>query len=114
LVLRLPAYNWLRGQHDVAVRVRHRYTKQGIAERLRLAGFGVEYLSYANMFLFPVALVKRLSERLWPPHSDHSDLALGVGPFNGLLTSILSAEAPLVARVGLPFGLTVVAVGRKL
>jgi SAM-dependent methyltransferase len=112
-LLRLPAYNWLRGRHDQAVHVRHRYTRRDIAERLRRAGFNVEHLSHANTFLFPVALVKRLLEHLRPRRDGRSDLTLGVGPFNGLLAAILSAEAPLVARKGLPFGLTVVAVGRK-
>ncbi len=32
---------------------------------------------------------------------------------NGLLRIVLAAEAPLVARCGLPFGLTVVALARK-
>lgn len=113
IVLRLPAYNWLRGQHDKAVHIRRRYTCGEIATSLRRAGFCVEHLSYANMFLFPIALIKRMAERVWPPHHDRSDLVLDVGPFNGILKTILSVEAPLVARIRLPLGLTVVAVGRK-
>jgi len=35
------------------------------------------------------------------------------GPFSKLLCAILSAEAPLVAGMGLPFGLSVIAVGVK-
>jgi SAM-dependent methyltransferase len=114
VLLRLPACNWLRGQHDEAVHIRHRYTRGEIAVCLCTAGFSVEHLSYANMLLFPVALAKRMAERVWPPRDDRSDLALGVGPFNGVLKAILAGEAPFVARTGLPFGLTVVAVGRKL
>ncbi len=113
LVLRLPAYDWLRGQHDRAVHIRHRYTRRELATRLQAAGFEVEQLSYANMFLFPVAVAKRLGERLWPPKTSGSDLTLGVGSLNGVLQAILSAEAPLIARVGLPFGLTAVAVARR-
>jgi hypothetical protein len=96
------------------VHIRHRYTRKEIASCLRLAGFDVEHLSYANMFLFPIALAKRMAERVWPPRDGRSDLMLGVGPFNGMLRAILAAEAPFIARAGLPFGLTVVAVGRKL
>ena len=65
------------------------------------------------MFLFPVAVAKRLSERLFSPNQTGSDLTLDPGPMNGVLRSILSAEAPLVSAVGLPFGLTVVALARK-
>lgn len=111
--LRLPAYDWLRGQHDEVVHTARRYTSAQVADLLQRSGFTVEHLSYANMFLFPVALVKRLAERLWPPRRPQSDLTRGAGPFNGILKFILSMEAPLVARSGLPFGLSVIAVGRK-
>jgi len=64
-------------------------------------------------FLFPIALLKRLSERIAPPRNGRSDLAMETGPFSKLLCAILSAEAPLVAGMGLPFGLSVIAVGVK-
>jgi SAM-dependent methyltransferase len=112
VLLRLPAYAWLRGRHDEAVHIGHRYTRGEVGARLGSAGFSVELLSYANAFLFPVAVAKRLSERVIPPQPQ-SDLTLGTGVFNGLLRRVLAAEAPLVARAGLPFGLTVVALGRK-
>jgi hypothetical protein len=54
-----------------------------------------------------------LSERLFSPQQTGSDLTLDPGALNGVLGAILSAEAPLVSTVGLPFGLTVVAVARK-
>jgi len=113
VMLRLPAYDWLRGRHDVATHILHRYTRGEIGAKLRRSGFTPLRLSYANMFLFPVALAKRLSERLLSPHQTGSDLTLDPGPLNGILCAILSAEAPLVGKVGLPFGLTVVAVARK-
>ena len=72
-----------------------------------------KHLSYANTFLFPIALLKRLSERIAPPRNDRSDLAMETGLFSKLLCTILSAEAPLVAGMGLPFGLSVIAVGVK-
>lgn len=114
VLLRLPAYNWLRGQHDRAVHIRRRYTCREVAADLSQSGFCVEHLSYANMFLFPFVLFKRMGERVWPPRHGRSDLVLNVGPLNSILGVILAAEVPLVAHTGLPFGLTVVAVGRKL
>ena len=50
-------------------------------------------------------MAKRLSERVFPPSDDQSDLAMNAGAFNSVLKFILSAEAPLVSRVGLPYGL---------
>lgn len=112
LVLRLPAFGWMRGHHDEAVHIRHRYTRAEIAAQLQQAGFTVAHLSYANAFLFPLAWAKRLSERVRPPRGG-SDLTLGVGPFNALFKTLLASESALVAGRGLPFGLTVVAVGQK-
>jgi SAM-dependent methyltransferase len=112
LLLRLPAYNWLRSQHDEAVHTARRYASEQVAALLRENGFVVERLSYANMFLFPLALLKRMTEWILPKNAA-SDLSLDAGRVNGVLKTILSAEAPLVARGHLPFGLSVFAVGRK-
>jgi SAM-dependent methyltransferase len=113
ILLRLPAYNWLRGHHDLAVHIRHRYNRKEVIQRLREASFQVEHLSYANMILFPLALIKRTVEKLWPVNDARSDLALHPGPLNDLFARILAAEALFIARWGLPFGLSLIAVGRK-
>ena len=113
VMLRLPAYDWLRGKHDIATHILHRYTRGEIGAKLKGSGFTPLCLSYANMFLFPIVVAKRLSERLFSPHQTGSDLTLDPGALNGALCTILSAEALLVSSSGLPFGLTVVAVARK-
>jgi SAM-dependent methyltransferase len=114
VLLRLPAYDWLRGQHDIGIHTARRYTASQVRNILRQTGFTIEHLSYANTFLFPAALMKRMTERIWPPRTDQSDLTVSAGPFNRLLQNILSLEAPLVSHIGLPFGLSVIAVGRKV
>jgi SAM-dependent methyltransferase len=113
VLLRLPAYDWLRGQHDIGIHTARRYTAGEVKDLLRKTGFSVAHISYANTFMFPAALVKRMAERLWPPPVNQSDLASDAGTFNRLLQNILSLEAPLVSRLGLPFGLSVIAVGEK-
>jgi SAM-dependent methyltransferase len=115
ILLRLPAYDWLRGRHDEAVHTARRYTSGRLAELLRENGFVVEHLSYANMFLFPLAMLKRLTEWIVPNGGDvGSDLTFDVGFLNQALKTVLRAEAPLVSRGHLPFGLSVLAVGRKI
>jgi SAM-dependent methyltransferase len=113
VLLRLPAYNWLRGKHDEAVYIRHRYTARELAGKLRQAGFEPERISYANMLLFPIAALKRMTERFMPVKQAGSDLTIGTGVLNTPMRWILSLEAPLVARSGLPFGLTAVALARR-
>jgi SAM-dependent methyltransferase len=114
LYLREPAHMFLYGPHDAAVHARHRYNRGELRERLANAGITPLRMSYANSFLFPVAVARRLLAR-WlagsgPPRSDVRAVP---GPLNKVLTFIISAEAPFVARWGLPFGLSVVALGRK-
>jgi SAM-dependent methyltransferase len=112
VILRLPGTPWLHGQHDVAVDIQRRYTTRDVDAKLRAAGLVPEQVTYANTLLFPLAVIKRFSERFFPPQNG-SDLTLGMGPFDGFLRVVLSSEAPRVARSGFPFGLTVVALARK-
>jgi len=112
VILRLPAYNWLRGTHDAAVDIGHRYAEREVAARLSESGFTVEHTSHANMWLFPLAVLKRWSERLLP-RQNGSDLTRSVGPLNGLFGRVLSSEAGFVAGRGLSVGLTIIAVGRR-
>ena len=113
VLMRLPAYQWMRGKHDIAVHSAHRYTRGEIKTKLQRSALAPVHLSYANTFLFPVAAAKRFSERIIAPKQTGSDLTLDPGSLNGVLCAILSAEAPLVRSVGLPFGLTLVALARK-
>lgn len=113
ILVRLPAYDWLRGQHDKRVHTNRRYTKKIVKTLLEESGFMVEHISYANTFLFPLAVLKRLSERIFMPKDNQSDLALNTGAFNTILKNILASEASLAAHASLPYGLSVIAVGRK-
>jgi SAM-dependent methyltransferase len=111
--LRLPAYNWLRGQHDITIDTARRYTASQATQLLKDSGFQLLHISYANTILFPMAVAKRLLEHILPPASASSDLSVNVGVFNGLFKRILSSEAFLAAHIGLPFGLSVIALGLK-
>jgi SAM-dependent methyltransferase len=113
LLLRLPAYDWLRGGHDRVIHTARRYTAGRVRNLLEAGGFRVRALSYANTLLFPAALVKRWGERVRPSRSPRSDLEIRPGLLNGSLRLILSAEAPFAARGCLPFGLSVVALGQR-
>lgn len=113
LLMRLPAYDWLRGRHDRVIHTARRYRRSQVAAMLRESGLAVEFASYANMFLFPLALIKRSFEGALGDPRPVSDLAFSVGPLNSLFQRILSTEAVLISKFPLPFGLSVLAVARK-
>ena len=114
LLLRLPAYNWLRGHHDDVIHTQRRFTTQAIAQALTTRQFVIEKLSYANTLLFPLALAKRLAERLAPVSSEQSDIVTNPEWQDKLLVRFLELEAKWLVRASLPFGLTVIAIGRKI
>jgi len=113
LLLRLPAYRWLRGKHDEKVHTRHRFTKGELSGKLRNAGYEVQHTSYANTILFPIALAKRMSEKIFPPKQEGSDLTIPTGFSNSVFQALLTAEGPLIRTIGMPFGLTAIALARK-
>ena len=115
-LLRVPAHDWLRGEHDRLVHTRHRYSWEEISHKLADAGFGVERLSWANTLLFLPAVAKRLLERTNghdPAAAAEPDLWQPPAPLNALLESTVAVEALAIPRgVPLPFGLSLLAVAR--
>lgn len=110
LLLRVPAFDFLRGKHDITVHTRHRYRAGEITAKLLEAGFRVERMSYANFVLFPLASAKRLLESNGDGGSDVQPTHRLV---NALLTGVLAAEASWLKKRSLPFGLSLVALARK-
>ncbi|MGI5837811.1 MAG: class I SAM-dependent methyltransferase [Chloroflexota bacterium] len=111
LVLRVPAYNWLRGSHDVAVHTHRRYSRPELGRKLLEAGFVIQKLTYANCLLFPVAALKRLIEGTGRPL--RPDLDLPSPLINRTLLAVLDLEAALLKSVSFPWGLSVLAVAKK-
>jgi SAM-dependent methyltransferase len=120
-LLRVPAHDWLRGEHDRLVHTRHRYGRIEVSDKLAEAGFDVERLSWANTVLFPPAVAKRLLERRNGQASaaaaesaaGEPDLWQPPGPLNALLESAVAVEALAIPRgVPLPFGLSLLALAR--
>lgn len=112
LFLRLPAYNWLRGRHDEAIHTAHRFTAPELRRAFTSAGFEVEMLSYANTLLFPLALGKRLMERA-VPQQPCSDIHPNPTWEDALMVRFLYLEARWLSHHPLPYGLTVIGLGKK-
>jgi SAM-dependent methyltransferase len=111
LLLRVPAYAWLHGAHDDAVHTRRRYTRGDITGAVRAAGFSVAVATYGNAVLFPLAAAKRLSERWLGP--SQAEMSLPPRLVNSAFTIALRAEARVLRRWSLPWGLSALVLGRK-
>jgi SAM-dependent methyltransferase len=116
LLLRLPAFELLRGKHDRAVHGRRRYTARDVHALLAEAGFHVERLSYVNCLLLPLPLAQRVLERTLPAvERQDSDLELPAPPLNEALRWPMALEAAWLARGGsFPAGLSVICRARVL
>ena len=112
LLLRLPAYNWLRGAHDRTVLTRHRYTCGEVSLKLLSTGLRPIRVTYANSLLLLPAVVRRVVQRVIGQEAA-SDLRLPPRPVNQLLTAVLRAERVWLRRFNLPAGLSVLALARK-
>lgn len=109
LLIRLPAYEFLRSKHDRAVHTRRRYTRNSVISLLREAGFHIERCSYVNSLLLPLAVAQRLLEQVLPAlERPQSDLALPAPRVNNLLSWPMAAEAAWLEMGGsFPAGLSI-------
>lgn len=111
LVVTVPALAWLWSDHDVVNGHKRRYARRSLADVLSGAGFRVVHLSYFNTILLPAVAAARLAQRLRPrPVLPRSDFTMPSERVNRLLTRLMSSEAPIAARRGLPLGVSLVAV----
>ena len=107
------AMKCLFGKHDIAFHGARRYSKAELKHKLEVAGFTVEKISYFNTLMFPIIYLKRKLESLSssPPKSD---LETQINPtLNKILTKIYTTEIKTLDKVNYPFGVNIVAVGKK-
>lgn len=114
-VINVPAYEFLRGEHDLAIHTRHRYTAKELRDVLERAGFQIQTTTYWNMLLFPFVVAWRRIRR--PPRrgaAPTSDLWQLPRWLNGLLTGLITKEVRFASRIPLPFGVSIMGVAKKV
>jgi SAM-dependent methyltransferase len=114
VLVAVPAFMFLWGKQDEVSHHRRRYTAPSLRRALLDAGFTVDRTSYFNTILFPPVAAVRLGRRLLRrPGSAQSDFELGPAALNRALGAVFGAEAGIVARRDLPFGVSLLALARK-
>ena len=117
LVVTAPAYRWLWSDHDIALAHRRRYVLGEVVALLTGAGFKVVQQTYCIFFLFlPIAgfrMLQRLLRcfvRRSPPATAYIQVPRWL---SAVFVWLLGAEARLLRRVSLPFGVSCLCVGRR-
>lgn len=111
LYIQEPAYNWLKSNHDIYIETAQRFTRKQLSNLLQQHNFAIMMCTYFNTLLFPLQVVKRIKDKFFSyPHTDVQPLHPLV---NWLLLTTLRLEARLIAFINLPFGLSLICVGKK-
>jgi ubiquinone/menaquinone biosynthesis C-methylase UbiE len=114
LILNLAAFDFLRGAHDCAVDVNHRYTKRRLRALLAGSSLQVERSSYWNAtFAPPIALLRWLSRVRKVASQPRSDFRSIPPLMNSLFKGVAALELAASRHVSLPFGTSLFAVARK-
>lgn len=113
LILNLPAFEFLRGAHDIAIHTERRYKKKQLEILLRSCGFKMNRCYYRNCLLFPVMALVRLLRRASTKTNPESDVSLPPAFINNSLAKIMFADDWLAKQIHFPAGLSVFCVGTK-
>jgi SAM-dependent methyltransferase len=103
-----PGVRRLRRAHDRQTHAERRFSLADMRGLLAGAGLDVVRATGAYTFLVPPAIVLAVADR----SGTSSDLDRGAGGVHGVLPALARAERALLRRVGAPFGLSVLAIGR--
>lgn len=119
VVITVPAFESLWGEHDVINHHRRRYRVGELRDRLGRAGLEVDRVTYCNTTLFPLVCVMRWSQRLVrrlrPARSDQANSDLHGYPkiINEVLYRLMLLETRVLRRVDMPFGVSILAIARR-
>jgi len=111
LILTDSAFKILSSSHDLAVHAKRRYNKKELRAKMIGAGFRVEKLSYYYFTIFIPVLIVRLLKKILP--SKESDMVDSKGFVNRFMIKLMNIESTLLKKMNFPFGVSVIAVGRK-
>jgi SAM-dependent methyltransferase len=109
VLLMEPGVRRLRRPHDTVTHAARRFSRSDVAGLVRGAGLELVRATGAYTFLVPPAAALAVLGR----GEATSDIDQHEGGLGGLLGVLARAERALLGRVDLPFGLSVLAVGRK-
>ena len=112
IVITVPAYQFLWTQHDEIHHHKRRYTAKGLKDVVERAGWKIQYISYFNSFLFPLALIDRLIKKIFLV-SEEEKLGMPNKWVNSIFKKIFGFETNFIGKYTFLFGLSIIAVAEK-
>jgi SAM-dependent methyltransferase len=117
LVVTVPAFMFLWGDHDTIYGHHRRYTTGELRERFEAAGLRVHKLSYFEpLFLLPLLVYRRLKKLFGNGAGrleERDDFLKLPAPLNAALCHMIAAERFPLRYLNFPFGVTVLAVASR-
>jgi SAM-dependent methyltransferase len=116
LVLSVPAFMFLWGDHDTMYGHQRRYTTGEVREKLQVAGLRVHKLSYFEpAFVAPLFVYRNLKKRFARGQAlEQRDDFVQLAPtVNAALCTLIAAERFWLRYLDFPFGVTLLAVASK-
>lgn len=114
VLLTVPAYNFLKSKHDQVVHTGKRYTRKQLRLLLENNGFTIIKISYVVGFLFPIAFLKRMADKIFNMEkADHNEVKVPTRAVNAFFLWVMRAENRMLRYISLPFGLSVMALAVK-
>ncbi|MDT9599459.1 class I SAM-dependent methyltransferase [Sphingosinicella rhizophila] len=107
VLITVPAHPWMWSAHDTVNHHHRRYTKRSLREVVAAAGLRIDFMSYFNSLLFPLAAAARIAGRV-TGKEDSSD-ALPPAPVNRLFETLFGLERHAIGRFPFPSGVSLVA-----
>lgn len=112
LIIRVPANKWIKTRHDQYVHTRERYSREELKMKLMKAGFLIKKLTFINATAFPLSIFQHLINKI-PSHQPSSIITPLPNYLNLSLLPLLWLENFIMERIGLPFGVGLIAVCKK-
>ncbi len=109
VAMNVPAYEWLRGAHDIPIHSARRFTRAGLVGETEGAGLAVVRATYWNSLLFPLMVLRRKLGGSGGGSDVHAYPAL----VDRFFQAMLATERALLRWGSAPFGGSVFVVGQR-
>ena len=105
ILVTVPAIQSLWGSHDRRLHHVRRYDAARLKRICHASGASIDYLTYFNTVLAPIAIAYRMGERFSGRNLGNQERT-PPGPINRLLAATFSVERHAIRRTRIPFGLS--------